>query len=108
MPFGAGEYTERLTIKQPTSTTNAETGEVTQTFAVFKKVWARRVELSARESEQYGQVVGSATHRFDIRYLAGVKQDMRLEWDGRTLDIEQIIERDRKRDMTIIGTETTT
>jgi hypothetical protein len=33
---------------------------------------------------------------------------MRLEWDGRTLDIEQIIERDRKRDMTIIATESTT
>ena len=108
MPFGAGEYTERLTVKQPTSTANAETGEVTQTFSLFKKVWARRIELSARESEQYGQVVGTATHRFDIRYLSGLRQDMRLEWDGRTLDIEQIIERDRKRDMAIIATESTT
>ncbi|MBM4023723.1 MAG: head-tail adaptor protein [Planctomycetes bacterium] len=108
MPFGAGEYTERLTIKQPANVTNAETGEVTQTYTLFKKVWARRVELSARESEQYGQVVGTATHRFDLRWLAGVAQNMRLEWGNRVLDIEQIIERDRQRDMTIIATETTT
>lgn len=55
-------------------------------------------QLYGRESEQARQLVANATHRVTMRYLAGVKRDMRLKMGDRILyigDVDNLEESNR-------------
>jgi len=95
MPLDAGDLWARITVQQPTSTQN-EVGESTLTWATYATVWADIQPLGGREAERYAETIGLSTHKITLRYLSGLTSSMRIIYDGRTLEIGQVNERERK------------
>ena len=104
MTLRAGDMWTRVTIQQATTTKN-EVGEPTLTWSTFATVWASVESLSARETERFAETVGFMTHRVKIRYLDGLTSAMRIVYRNRTLEIGQVLERDRLWHQEIICTE---
>ena len=104
MALPAGDLWTRITIQQPTTAPN-EVGEPVLTWSTFATVWADVDSLTARETERYAETVGFMTHRVRIRYLDGLTSAMRIVYRNRTLEIGQILERDRLWHQEIICTE---
>lgn len=104
MALAPGSLWTRVTIEQATETRNA-VGEPVLTWSTFATVWADVQSLSSREMERYGETVGFMTHRVMIRYLSGLTSAMRIQYRNRTLEIGQILERDRLWHQEIICTE---
>lgn len=104
MPLDAGQLWARVTVQAPTPSQNS-VGEATLSWADFATVWADVQPLGARESVQYGEVLGVMTHKVLLRYLPGLTSAMRVIYDGRTLEIGQINERERRWTHEIICTE---
>jgi SPP1 family predicted phage head-tail adaptor len=104
MTLRAGDMWTRITIEQATSTKN-EVGEAVLSWSTFATVWAAVDSLSARETERFAETVGFMTHRMKIRYLSGVTTAMRIQYRNRTLEIGQVLERDRLWHQEIICTE---
>ena len=104
MPLDAGQLWARITIEQPTPTQNS-VGEATLSWSTFATVWADVQPLGSRESVQYGEVLGVMTHKVTLRYLAGLTSAMRIDYDGRKLEIGQINERERRWIHEVICTE---
>jgi len=104
MALSPGEMWTRVTIQSAANSQN-EVGETTLTWSDFATVWASVESLSARETERFAETVGFMTHRVKIRYLDGLTGAMRIVYRDRTLEIGQIIERDRLWHQEIICTE---
>lgn len=104
MGLAAGDMWTRVTIEQPTASTN-QVGEAILSWATFATVWASVDTLSSRETERFAETVGFMTHRVRIRYLPGLTSAMRIQYRGRVLEIGQIVERDRLWHQEIICTE---
>jgi len=104
MSLPAGQMWTRITIQQPTATSNA-VGEPVLSWSTFATVWAAVDSLSARETERFAETVGFMTHRVRIRYLSGLTSAMRISYRSRILEIGQILERDRLWHQEIICTE---
>jgi SPP1 family predicted phage head-tail adaptor len=104
MALPAGDMWTRVTIEAPTPTAN-EVGEPVLAWSTFATVWAAVDSLSARETERFAETVGFMTHRVRIRYLAGLTGAMRIVYRDRTLEIGQIIEKDRLWHQEVICTE---
>jgi len=104
MALAAGDMWTRITIEQPTSTANA-VGEPVLSWSTYATVWAAVDSLSSRETERFAETVGFMTHRIRIRYLSGLTSAMRIIYRSRTLEIGQIIERDRLWHQELICTE---
>jgi len=99
-----GDMWTRVTIQSAAKSQN-EVGETALTWSDFATVWASVESLSARETERFAETVGFMTHRVKIRYLDGLTGAMRIVYRDRTLEIGQIIERDRLWHQEIICTE---
>lgn len=81
-----GELDQRLNIQQSTAS-RGTSGEEIAAWADWKTVWAR-VETSSGSEKFYSpQLVAEATHKIKMRYLNGVKPNMRVIWRDRELDI---------------------
>jgi len=104
MPLDAGDLWARITIEQPTSAQN-DVGEATLTWSTFAEAWADIQPLSGREAERYGEIVGLSAHKITMRYVPGLSSKMRVIYDGRTLEIGQINERERRWIHELICTE---
>ena len=104
MTLSAGDMWTRVTVQQATTTKN-EVGEPVLAWSTFATVWAEVESLSARETERFAETVGFMTHRVKIRYLDGLTSAMRIQYRNRTLEIGQVLERDRLWHQEIICTE---
>jgi len=104
MALPAGDMWTRVTIQQAAKSQN-EVGETVLAWSDFATVWASVDSLSSREMERFAETVGFMTHRVRIRYLAGLTGAMRIVYRDRTLEIGQIIEKDRLWHQEIICTE---
>jgi SPP1 family predicted phage head-tail adaptor len=104
MALPAGDMWTRVTIQQAAKSQN-EVGETVLAWSDFATVWASVDSLSSREMERFAETVGFMTHRVKIRYLDGLTGAMRIIYRDRTLEIGQIIERDRLWHQEIICTE---
>jgi SPP1 family predicted phage head-tail adaptor len=104
MTLRAGDMWTRVTIQQATTTKN-EVGEPVLAWSTFATVWADVESLSSRETERFAETVGFMTHRVKIRYLDGLTNAMRIQYRSRTLEIGQVLERDRLWHQEIICTE---
>ncbi len=54
-------------------------------------VWASVQPISGREYWARSQIQAEVTHRIRIRYIAGIKPTMRIQFRDRTFEIESII-----------------
>jgi len=104
MPLNAGELWTRVTLQKPTTSKN-EVGEATLSWSDFQTVWANVQALGGREAQRYAETVGLSTHKVTIRYVTSLTTSYRVVYNGRTLEIGQINELDRRLYMELICTE---
>jgi len=98
-----GEMCHRLTVQNYTETRN-DYGEMVQSFTTYKTVWASLTVQDNTEKEEGKRNTLTVTHRFTIRWDAGVTTNSRLVFRSDTYTILSIIEKEqRKRYMEIIA-----
>ena len=101
-----GRLRERVTIQQAAESRNA-LGETVQSWGTFAERWASVEGVTAREALAAGQLEVSITHRVRLRYVAGLTQQMRLIWRGRTLEIVSLLEHNNRSEHELVCQETT-
>lgn len=91
---------ELIIIQESTDSTDDYNSPVV-TWSTFAEVWAKVVDNSFGSREQYEseQLTAVRSTTFNIRYLAGVREKMRILYDDRFYDIEYIGRPDRKRSL---------
>lgn len=92
-----GRRDKRVIIQESTSTTD-DFNAPTVTWSTFATVWAKVTDSQSGSTEHYesDQLTAVRTTTFNIRYLAGVKEKMRILYDDRFYDIDYIGRPDRK------------
>lgn len=103
----SGRLRHRVTIQEQAVIRNSY-GEEIVTWVDVATVWASVLPGSSGERflASASREQATATHTVRIRYRAGLNPKMRLIWDGRTLNIESIIDPDgRRRDLVLLCNE---
>ena len=91
----AGLLFHQVMIEKPKAqkdSLNRSTGW--DTFA--SSVAAHVEDLSGRQTFTAGRIMHEVTHVVRMRFLSGLSNDMRVIWNGKTLDIEGILQPDGK------------
>ena len=73
------------------NTTQNANGEPVGSWATFHECWARVRPMSGNERVIASQIQAETTHAVELRYKAGITQDMRILFGTRILHIENII-----------------
>ena len=77
--LAAGKLRHRVTIEQPSITQNPATGEITEGWSTFAASVPAAIEpLSARDFIQSAAMQSEITTRITIRYITGLKPNMRI------------------------------
>ena len=100
----SGLMDQKATIETPTEGTNS-IGEPTFTYSTFATRWIALLPLSGAERVASLQNEGTVTHRVRMRYTAGLKPKMGLVSDGRTFEIDSVVERGRREEHELLVTE---
>jgi SPP1 family predicted phage head-tail adaptor len=80
----AGALRNRVTLERSGDPSN---WGVTAAWSTFATVWAKVEPVSGREYVEGRLIQSELTHKVTIRYLSGVKADMRVNFEGRYLKI---------------------
>lgn len=100
----AGEMDQKAVIETPAEGVNS-IGEPTFTYSTFATRWIALLPLSGAERIASMQNEGTVTHRVRMRYTPGLKPKMRLVSDGRTFEIDSVVERGRREEHELLVTE---
>jgi SPP1 family predicted phage head-tail adaptor len=100
----AGIMDQKAEIQTPAEGVNS-IGEPTFTYSAFATRWVALLPLSGAERVASLQNEGTATHRVRMRYTAGLKPKMRLVSEGRTFEIDSVVERGRREEHELLVTE---
>lgn len=105
---GIGRFDQRVEIKKPVKTRDANTNELVTTYETVKSVWAMVTPVRSRERFLSERQLGILTYKFLIRALSleDVSQEYVVVWDGQEFDIIGISKiGNRKRDKIEIQAE---
>ena len=100
----SGIMDHKAEIQSPTEGVNS-IGEPTFTYATFATRWIALLPLSGAERVASLQNEGTVTHRVRMRYTTGLKPKMRLVSEGRTFEIDSVVERGRREEHELLVTE---
>jgi SPP1 family predicted phage head-tail adaptor len=100
----AGIMDQKAVIESPTEITN-DIGEPTLTWSTFATRWIALLPLSGAERVASLQNEGTVTHRVRMRYTPGLKPKMRMQSEGRTFEIDSVVERGRREEHELLVTE---
>jgi len=92
-----GKLRHRVTIQNKVTLPDGY-GGVTSTWQDVATVWASVEPLNGRELYAAQQVKAELTHRIRIRYMSGIKPEMRIVFDNRSFDIEAIIDPEERHE----------
>ncbi len=90
----AGKLRHRITIQQRSESARDDYGAPTYAWSTLATRWASIEPLRGQERFIADQTQSGVTHRVRLRYLSGVKPEMRFDYDGRTFEIAQVLNRD--------------
>ena len=82
----SGFLRHRVTLQMPISATNAR-GEKTKSWVDYRMVWARIQPTSGRDFLDVHQTESETTGTITMRYIAGVKSNMRIKYRDRYYEI---------------------
>lgn len=82
-------------IERPTTTQSAS-GEPTITWERWKQLRCQIEPLQGRERFEAQQVRPEVTHQVRMRYVDGLSTRYRISYDGRTLNIAEMINVDER------------
>lgn len=91
-----GKMRHRVMIQTPTAVPDGQGGNTT-TWGTFKEVWAELLPSAREETNYGGRIQVARSHVMNIRYLPGLKQDMRVTYQGRTFQIRGSFKVDERR-----------
>lgn len=100
----AGRLRHRIRLLEPSTTRNAmnqRTGEPT----LFAERRARVRVADGAEQLAAAQTGARLSHVVEMRYLAGVRSTMIVDFDDRLLDVNAVIPDEKKRDLVLHCTE---
>jgi SPP1 family predicted phage head-tail adaptor len=92
----AGSMIHIVRVEKPNDTQDA-LGRPTGWTPFVQNVPARVEDISGRETYLAGRFVDQVSHLVKMRYLPGVKGNMRVIWEDRILEIQAILQPDGKR-----------
>jgi len=99
-----GRFNRRVTILEKTETQD-EIGQPIEAWPPRATIWAEKKDIRARERFRADQEIASETTVFETRWLSWVTpSNHRLEHDGKTYDIEAVIELGFRERMELIAT----
>ena len=81
----AGQLRQRVAIEEQVEAD--DWSDAPDTWKEVDRVWASVVPLRTTDRVEASQVYGSTSHRVTIRARDGIKSSMRLNLDGRLLQI---------------------
>lgn len=91
-----GSFDRRVTIEQNTPTRN-ETGAEVDSWSTFAEPWAKKLYKAGKEFFSGQQLQAEEQVMYQMRYITGVKREMRIVDSGVVYDILNIPERGRRR-----------
>lgn len=86
----AGRLRETIVIQRNTPT-RSPAGDDEPAWTAFITTRAGVEPMTGREYLGSDQVQSETTHKFTIRYQAGITPAMRISWDSRLFDIQSVI-----------------
>jgi len=92
-----GKLRHRITIQEKVTVPDGY-GGVTSTWKDVATVWSSVEPLKGRELYAAQQVKAELSHRVRIRYMSGIKPEMRIAFDNRTFEIEAIIDPEERHE----------
>jgi SPP1 family predicted phage head-tail adaptor len=93
-----GKRDQRIIIQEGT-TSKDEYNQDVETWATFATVWAEVKDSPGNEQYQADQLTAVRTTWFNVRYLDGLAEKMRILYDDRYYNIKSIERPDRKRSL---------
>jgi SPP1 family predicted phage head-tail adaptor len=102
----AGRLRHLITIQHQVATTG-ELGEPAVAWTDFASdVWADVRPVSGRAYMEAKQAQSEVSHKVSIRFLSGVKADMRVVFEGRVFQIEAVLDfEERHKEMQLLCVE---
>lgn len=100
----SGIMDQKATIQSPTEGVNS-IGEPTLEYSTFATRWIALLPLSGAERVASLQNEGTVTHRVRMRYTPNLKPKMRIVSEGRTFEIDSVVERGRREEHELLVTE---
>ncbi len=92
----AGKARNYITIEESTFTVD-DFGAQVPIWKTFHECWAARRPLTGRESFSMSQMYPTVDQVYQIRYVPGLSNKMRINDDGAYNDIVSITDRDGKK-----------
>lgn len=90
-----GKLRHRITLQSKVTVKDPE-GIVTETWTDVATVWAAVEPIRGREYFQAAAVNAENTVRFRIRYRSGITPVMRVVYNGRTFNVQSVIDVDER------------
>ena len=100
----ANELRRRVTIQTPTETVGTRGGHASS-WATFKTRWAAVRPAPGGEAFEDERPRAKQKVVFEIRYVAGITNKMRVSWDSRLFDIQSIENVDERNKKLLLTTE---
>jgi len=82
----------RIGIHSPNIESENSMGEKTLSWGVWANLFAFVEPMRGREYAESQKLRAETTYRVTIRYIVGLKPDMRILYNGRTLEIMSILD----------------
>ena len=98
-----GQYKNRVTVFQ-TAMTDDGMGGQTGTPTQIARIWVQVVPLDRRRLDEVmaGEIAPLTTYHFSTRYRTNLLKNMYLNWRGRNLAIQSIVNDDQVKDRLVI------
>ena len=97
-----GELDRRITLKNPTISTDAF-GEAVRTYSTLSDVWAKVEYLTSDEKEENERLTNITKMKFTIRYRSDVDAKTKIEWHSDTYEVDGILPEGREKFLVLIA-----
>ncbi len=105
MIIHAGQLRDRIDIEEPVASVG-DGGQPQETWRLYKHTWADVQTESVKEALQGDKPESQTQWKIAVRFDAGITQKMRVNHDGRIINIDGTPRYDKtKRFMFIVGKE---
>ncbi len=103
--MGAGKYRHKVQFQQLVRTKDA-TGAPVESWSQVAAAWCAPKTITGRERWANERTAHEYDLALEIRYRTGLDESMRAIYNGRTLEVASIIDRDeRRRDLIVLCKE---
>lgn len=103
--MSAGSRRSFINIEAPTTTTG-DIGEPVITWSTYASAWASVQPRAGKETNKEPQIKAEVTHIIKTRFISGLNTKMRINFNGRIMGIDSIINiREESRNIEIMAVE---